>query len=164
MGKEKKQHMETPNAIQFDEETLKALQDRFDASGKDIDTFLRDELKASGRQDADQVADDIIGTMGRIDENYAEVQKARADGYSRKDWLNRKFNAIFYALSPKVAGEYISRLIGTLKGEPTETPPESEFVGREAREMIASLDDALEQSAMAELALDPESPHTTEGC
>ena len=156
--------METPNAIQFDEAKLKELQERFETSGKDIDTFLREELKASGRQDADQVADDIIGTMERIDENYADVQKARADGYGRKDWLNRKFNAIFYALSPKVAGEYISRLIGTLKGEPTETPPESEFVGREAREMIANLDDSLEQSAIAELALDQESAHTPERC
>lgn len=143
--------------VKFDGARLEALEREFRESGQDIDTFLRDRLRESGRP---EVAEDIIGTMAEIDANYADIQKAQADGFSRKDWLNRKFNALLRksgnllsAVNPaKFMGELIARIGNALTGKEDVNPEEAEFAGREAGELVESLDDALTASALAQAA------------
>lgn len=133
----------------FNGSRLEALEKEFRESGKDIDTFLRDKLRESGRPD---VAESIIGTMSEIDTNDAEIQKAKADGYNRLDWLNRKFKRLFQGGNPKFAGELLSRTSLCLRGIPEGKPDEAEFIGAEAIELVEELDESLEANVASQLA------------
>lgn len=133
----------------FNGSRLEALEKEFRESGKDIDTFLRDKLRESGRPD---VAEGIIDTMSEIDTNDAEIQKAKADGYNRQDWLNRKFRALFRNVNSKFAGELLSRTSRLLRGLPEGKPEEAEFIGAEAIELVEELDESLEANVASQLA------------
>ena len=139
------------NTPQLDQEKLRALQSRFAASGKDIDAFVRDELKQTGRANADDTADAIIGTMAEIDANDAEIQKMRGEGFNRKDWLNRKFRALFKNAKPDFAGELLSRTSRAFRGLPDGETEEAEFVGSEAVELVEELDESIEANVAGQL-------------
>ena len=139
------------NTPQLNQERLRSLQNRFAASGKDIDTFLRDELQQSGRANAGDTADAIIGTMAEIDANDAEIQKARGEGFCRKDWLNRKVRVLFKNVKPDFAGELLSRTSRAFRGLPDGETEEAEFVGSEAVELVEELDESIEANVAGQL-------------
>ena len=151
--------MEAPK---FNEARLLALKAKFESSGKDIDTFLHDELHTSRHPNADAVADGIIGTLSDIDANYADIRKTQSEGYNRRDWLNRTFNAWFRSVNPKTAGELLSRTDNAVRGDPDAVPEETEFIGREARELVANLDESLEAAVVSQLADDSAATNTKE--
>ena len=130
-------------------ETLRALVDEFKASGKDIDEFLRERLAASGREDAAETAEGIIGTLAAIDGNHAEIEKARRDGYSRRDWLGRKFNALFAKADSRAAGTLLARMADAFKGKSDGGDANAEYEGREARDLVAGLNGAIEDAEIA---------------
>ena len=137
--------------VKFDGARLEALEREFRESGKDIDTFLRDRLRESGRPDADQVADDIIGTLAAIDANYSDIRKAKAEGFSRRQWLQKKFNDIRLKIksdlslgnATKLVGELVARVINKLRGADDVNPEDAEFIGTEADQLVEKLDIAL---------------------
>ena len=139
------------NTPQLDQEKLRMLQSRFVASGKDIDAFVRDELQQSGRANADDTADAIIGTMAEIDANDAEIQKARNEGFNRKDWLIRKFRTLFKIAKPDFAGELLSRTSRAFRGLPDGESEEAEFVGSEAVELVEELNESIEANVAGQL-------------
>ena len=139
------------NTPQLDQEKLRTLQSRFTASGKDIDAFVRDELKQTGRTNADEVADAIIGTMAEIDANDSEIQKARNEGFNRKDWLIRKFRALFKNVKPDFAGELLSRTSRAFRGLPDGETEEAEFVGSEAVELVEEINESIEANVAGQL-------------
>ncbi len=132
-------------------ERLNTLEEEFRASGKDIDTFLRDKVNESGRPDADKVASDIIATFASIDANYADLRKAKEEGRNRTDWLNDKFRNLFKAVNPKTAGELLSRITNALRGKPDAPAADVEFSGFDARELTQKLSDALEAVEVRQL-------------
>lgn len=139
------------NTPQLDQGKLRTLQSKFAASGKDIDAFVRDELKQTGRTNADEVADAIIGTMAEIDANDSEIQKARNEGFNRKDWLIRKFRALFKNVKPDFAGDLLSRTSRAFRGLPDGETEEAEFVGSEAVELVEELDESIETNVACQL-------------
>ncbi len=143
-------------------ERLNTLEEEFRASGKDIDTFLRDKVNESGRPDADKVSSDIIATFASIDANYEDLKKAKKEGRNRTDWLNDKFRNLFKAVNPKTAGELLSRITNALRGKPGASVADVEFSGFDARELTQKLSDALEVGEVRQLNNAPDQTISSE--
>ena len=132
-------------------ERLNAIEEEFRTSGKDIDTFLREKVNETGRPDADKVVDEIIATFITLDANYADLRKAKEEGYNRTDWLNAKLGGLLKSLNPKVAGEFLGRILNALQGRPHAAVADIEFSGRDAREIVKNLSDALEANEVRQI-------------
>ena len=133
------------------ENTLKELMLEFEISGMGIDDFVKSKLASSGRIDAAKCAEEIISTLTAIDEKFVSLQKMKADGYNREEWLRSEVDEAVAELSPEQAGELLASATDTLNNadEPTPSAPYSAL---DAAFIIRDLDDALVKNSCDNLA------------
>jgi len=133
------------------ENTLKELMLEFESSGMGIDDFVKSKLASSGRNDAAECAEEIISTLTAIDEKFASLQKMKADGYNREEWLRGEVDEAVAELSPEQAGELLTAATDTLNNadEPT---PSAAYSALDAAFIIRDLDDALVKNSCDNLA------------
>ena len=133
------------------ENTLKELMLEFESSGMGIDDFVKSKLASSGRNDAAECAEEIISTLTAIDEKFASLQKMKADGYNRKEWLRGEVDEAVAELSPEQAGELIASATNTLN-DTDETATANPYSALDAAFIIRDLDDALVKNSCDNLA------------
>ena len=130
---------------------LKALMLEFESSGMSIDDFVKSKLASSGRNDAAECAEEIISTLTAIDEKFTSLQKMKADGYNREEWLRGEVDEAVSELSPEQAGELLTAATDSLNNadEPT---PSNTYSALDAAFIIRDLDDALVKNTCDNLA------------
>ena len=130
---------------------LKALMLEFESSGMGIDDFIKSKLTTSGRIDAVECANEIISTLTAIDEKFTSLQKMKADGYNREEWLRGEVDEAVSELSPEQAGELLTAATDSLNNadEPT---PSNTYSALDAAFIIRDLDDALVKNTCDNLA------------
>jgi len=133
------------------ENTLKELMLEFESSGMGIDDFVKSKLASSGRNDAAECAEEIISTLTAIDEKFTSLQKMKADGYNRKEWLRGEVDEAVAELSPEQAGELIASATNTLN-DTDETATANPYSALDAAFIIRDLDDALVKNTCDNLA------------
>ena len=133
------------------ENTLKELMLEFESSGMGIDDFVKSKLASSGRNDAAECAEEIISTLTAIDEKFTSLQKMKADGYNRKEWLRGEVDEAVAELSPEQAGELIASATNTLN-DTDETATANPYSALDAAFIIRDLDDALVKNTCDSLA------------
>ena len=133
------------------ENTLKELMLEFESSGMGIDDFVKSKLASSGRNDAAECAEEIISTLTAIDEKFTSLQKMKADGYNREEWLRSEVDEAVAELSPEQAGELLTAATDSLNNadEPT---PSAAYSALDAAFIIRDLDDALVKNTCDNLA------------
>ena len=133
------------------ENTLKELMLEFESSGMGIDDFVKSKLASSGRNDAAECAEEIISTLTAIDEKFTSLQKMKADGYNREEWLRGEVNEAVSELSPEQAGELLTAATDSLNNadEPTSS---NTYSALDAAFIIRDLDDALVKNTCDNLA------------
>ena len=116
-----------------------------------IDDFVKSKLASSGRNDAAECAEEIISTLNAIDEKFASLQKMKADGYNREEWLRNEVDEAVAELSPEQVGELLTAATDTLNNadEPT---PSAAYSALDAAFIIRDLDDALVKNSCDNLA------------
>ena len=133
------------------ENTLKELMLEFESSGMGIDDFVKSKLASSGRIDAAKCAEEIISTLTAIDEKFTSLQKMKADGYNREEWLRGEVDEAVAELSPEQAGELIASATNTLN-DTDETATANPYSALDAAFIIRDLDDALVKNSCDNLA------------
>ena len=133
------------------ENTLKELMLEFESSGMGIDDFVKSKLASSGRNDAAECAEEIISTLTAIDEKFSSLQKMKADGYNREEWLRGEVDEAVAELSPEQAGELIASATNTLN-DTDETATANPYSALDAAFIIRDLDDALIKNTCDNLA------------
>ena len=133
------------------ENTLKELMLEFESSGMGIDDFVKSKLASSGRSDAAECAEEIISTLTAIDEKFSSLQKMKADGYNREEWLRGEVDEAVAELSPEQAGELIASATNTLN-DTDETATANPYSALDAAFIIRDLDDALIKNTCDNLA------------
>ena len=133
------------------ENTLKELMLEFESSGMGIDDFVKSKLASSGRNDAAECAEEIISTLTAIDEKFASLQKMKADGYNREEWLRSEVDEAVAELSPEQAGELIASATNTLN-DTDDTATANPYSALDAAFIIRDLDDALVKNSCDNLA------------
>lgn len=133
------------------ENTLKELMLEFESSGMGIDDFVKSKLASSGRNDAAECAEEIISTLTAIDEKFSSLQKMKADGYNREEWLRGEVDEAVAELSPEQAGELIASATNTLN-DTDETATANPYSALDAAFIIRDLDDALVKNSCDNLA------------
>ena len=113
-------------------------------SGMSMDDFIKAKLKASGRPDAEECAADIISTIDGIDAAFTSLQKFKAEGYNREEWLRGELDDALKEVSPESGGKLLASAINGLNGTPDASVDEApEYSGFDAPFLIRELDDAL---------------------
>ena len=133
------------------ENTLKELMLEFESSGMSIDDFVKSKLASSGRNDAAECAEEIISTLTAIDEKFTSLQKMKADGYNREEWLRSEVDEAVAELSPEQAGELIASATNTLN-DTDETATANPYSALDVAFIIRDLDDALVKNTCDNLA------------
>ena len=133
------------------ENTLKELMLEFESSGMGIDDFVKSKLASSGRIDAAECAEEIISTLTAIDEKFVSLQKMKADGYNREEWLRSEVDEAVAELSPEQAGELLASATDTLN-DTDETATANPYSALDAAFIIRDLDDALVKNTCDNLA------------
>ena len=133
------------------ENTLKELMLEFESSGMGIDDFVKSKLASSGRIDAAECAEEIISTLTAIDEKFVSLQKMKADGYNREEWLRSEVDEAVAELSPAQAGELLASATDTLN-DTDETATANPYSALDAAFIIRDLDDALVKNTCDNLA------------
>ena len=77
------------------------LMSEYANSGMSMDDFIKAKLKASGRPDAEQCAADIIDTINGIDASFTRLQKFKAEGHNREEWLREEIDDTLKDVSPE---------------------------------------------------------------
>ena len=133
------------------ENTLKELMLEFESSGMGIDDFVKSKLASSGRNDAAECAEEIISTLTAIDEKFTSLQKMKADGYNREEWLRGEVDEAVSELSPEQAGELLTAATDSLNNADEPTTANS-YSALDAAFIIRDLDDALVKNTCDNLA------------
>ena len=122
---------------------IHSLIKEFQSSNETIDDFLYRKL--SDRKDGKACAQKIIDTFKAIDENYNDLQNAKAHGKNRQEWLREKFESEIGNNSAKrdAVGRVLSESIDVLNSDSNGTTLTREFDGIDAIELVADLDRAL---------------------
>ena len=120
------------------------LMSEYANSGMSMDDFIKTKLKASGRPDAEQCAADIIDTINGIDASFTRLQKFKAEGHNREEWLREEMDDTLKEVSPESGGKLLAAAINGLNGTPDASVDEApEYSGFDAPFLIRELDDAL---------------------
>ena len=120
------------------------LMSEYANSGMSMDDFIKTKLKASGRPDAEQCAADIIDTINGIDASFTRLQKFKAEGHNREEWLREEMDDTLKEVSPESGGKLLAAAINGLNGSPDASVDEApEYSGFDAPFLIRELDDAL---------------------
>ena len=123
---------------------MDALMSESANSGMSMDDFIKAKLKASGRPDAEQCAADIIDTINGIDAAFARLQKFKAEGHNREEWLREELDDTLKEVSPEEGGKLLASAINGLNGTPDASADDApEYSGFDAPFLIRELDDAL---------------------
>ena len=120
------------------------LMSEYANSGMSMDDFIKAKLKASGRPDAEQCAADIIDTINGIDASFTRLQKFKAEGHNREEWLREEMDDTLKDVSPESGGKLLAAAINGLNGTPDASVDEApEYSGFDAPFLIRELDDIL---------------------
>ena len=120
------------------------LMSEYANSGMSMDDFIKAKLKASGRPDAEQCAADIIDTINGIDAAFTNLQKFKAEGYNREEWLRGELDDALKDVSPEEGGKLLTSAINGLNGSPDASVDDApEYSGFDAPFLIRELDDAI---------------------
>ena len=129
------------------------LMSEYANSGMSMDDFIKTKLKASGRPDAEQCAADIIDTINGIDTAFGSLQKFKAEGHNREEWLREEMDDILKDVSPEDGGKLLVSAINSLNGTPDASVDEAlEYSGFDAPFLIRELDDALVKNTCENLS------------
>ena len=130
---------------------IHSLIKEFQSSNETIDDFLYRKL--SDQKDGKACAQKIIDTFKAIDENYNDLQNAKAHGKNRQEWLREKFESEIGNNSAKrdVVGRVLSESIDVLNSDSNGTTLTREFDGIDAIELVDDLDRALLGNTVASL-------------
>lgn len=118
----------------------------FEKSGLDLDSFMKMKLEQAGRKNAGEVVAEINATAQSIDENYADLKQAKADGESRQSWLKRKLDPVFAQITSHQAGAVMGHLTNQLAGSDDEVPEDAVYNEINADGKIEDLDTAIQIS------------------
>ena len=120
------------------------LMSEYANSGMSMDDFIKTKLKANGRPDAEQCAADIIDTINGIDASFTRLQKFKAEGHNREEWLREEMDDTLKDVSPESGGKLLAAAINGLNGTPDASVDEApEYSGFDAPFLIRELDDIL---------------------
>ena len=123
---------------------MDALMSEYENSGMSMDDFIKAKLKASGRPDAEECAADIISTIDGIDAAFTSLQKFKAEGYNREEWLRGELDDALKDVSPEEGGKLLASAINGLNGSPDASVDDApEYSGFDAPFLIRELDDAI---------------------
>lgn len=118
----------------------------FEKSGLDLDSFMKMKLEQAGKKNAIEIIDEINATARRIDENYADLKQAKANGESRQSWLKRKLDPVFAKIPPRQAGAVMGHLTNQLSQNGEEVPEDAVYTEINSEEKIEALDKAIQIS------------------
>ena len=131
------------------------LMSEYANSGMSMDDFIKTKLKASGRPDAEQCAADIIDTINGIDASFTRLQKFKAEGHNREEWLREEMDDTLKEVSPESGGKLLAAAINGLNGSPDASVDEApEYSGFDAPFLIRELDDALVKNTCETLSVE----------
>ena len=122
----------------------------FEKSGLDLDSFMKMKLEQAGKKNAIEIVDEINATARRIDENYADLKQAKANGESRQSWLKRKLEQIFEKITPRQAGAVMEHLTNQLAGSDEEVSEDAVYNEINADGKIEDLDKAIQISVCSD--------------
>ena len=126
------------------DDIMDELMSEYAKSGMSMDDFIKAKLNASGRPDAEQCAADIIDTINGIDVAFTSLQKFKADGWNREEWLRGEMDDALKDVSPEDGGKLLASATNGLNGTPDASVDEApEYSGFDAPFLIRELDDAL---------------------
>lgn len=120
------------------------LLSEFEKSGLDLDSFMKMKLEQAGMKDAEEIVAEIDAAARSIDENYADLKEAKADGESRQSWLKRKLDPVFAKITPRQAGTVVGHLTAQLAGSGDEVPEDAVYNEINADGKIEDLDTAIQ--------------------
>jgi len=127
-------------------EEIQDILAEFEQSGLDIDSFMKMKLKAAGRSDVEGIVSEINEVSKKIDESYADLKHAKANGESRQSWLKRKLESVFAKITPHQAGKVVGHLTVELSGNGEEVPEDAVYNEINADDKIEALDQAVQIS------------------
>ena len=107
---------------------------------------MKMKLEQSGIKGAGKIVEEINATAQSIDENYAELKRAKAAGESRQSWLKRKLDPVFAQITPRQAGAVMGHLTTQLAGNDDEVPEDAVYNEINADGKIEDLDTAIQIS------------------
>ena len=123
---------------------LKQLLSEYEQSGLSMDAFIEQKLKSMGREDAADVVKGINTTLEHIDTKYEALQKFKAEGGNREEWLRQEMDDATEGIPSDKAGRALSSAIKIINGDSNGEPDEdANYDALDAAIMIRELDDAL---------------------
>ena len=135
------------------DDIMDELMSEYAKSGMSMDDFIKAKLNASGRPDAEQCAADIIDTINGIDVAFTSLQKFKADGWNREEWLRGEMDDALKDVSPEDGGKLLASATNGLNGTPDASVDEApEYSGFDAPFLIRELDDALVKNTCENLS------------
>ena len=146
--------METPQPTADANEGQDDLLLEFEKSGMDLDSFMKMKLEQAGVENAGEIVAEIDAVARSIDENYADLKRAKAAGESRQSWLKRKLAPVFAKITPRQAGAVMGDLTTRLAGRDEEVPEDAVYNEINADGKIEGLDTAIRISVCRNLLVD----------
>ena len=131
---------------------MEELLAEYEKSGKSMDDFIQEKLTAAGRKDAAEYAKEISATLETIDQKFTGLQKYKAEGGNREEWLRREVDRAAADFSPDEVGKVLSSTVKVMQGDEAALPDENaSYSALDAAFLIRDLDDALVSNVCANL-------------
>ena len=145
---------------------LGELYAEYKASGQSIDDFMKAKLELV-RGGGEAAAEEAIRTFAAIDANFADLQKSKADGENRQEWLRRRLHETLKEVGAEgereKVGAVLASVVDVLKGEKAGTTPVVPFEDIDATDTVARLDEALGMNALMTLCAAEKTDGLTNG-
>ena len=121
----------------------------YQQSGLTVDEFIAAYLREKGIENPEKVAAAIDSSFKKIDKNYEELKKCRAQGGNRQSFLRQICDKTFKDTNEQKTGEALSILISGLNNSDNQTAAAPAYEGVDAVNYVNKLENAIKNSALA---------------
>lgn len=120
----------------------------YQQSGLTVDEFIVAYLRDKGIENPEKVAAGIDSSFKKIDKNYEELKKCKAQGGNRQSFLRQICDKTFKNTNEQKTGEALIILISGLNNSDNQTAAPA-YEGLDAVNYVNKLEDAIKNNALA---------------
>ncbi|MBE6375784.1 MAG: hypothetical protein E7050_04890 [Lentisphaerae bacterium] len=121
----------------------------YQQSGLTVDEFIISYLRDRGIENPEKVAAVINSSFKKIDKNYEELKKCKAQGGNRQSFLRQICDKTFKNTNEQKTGEALSILISGLNNSDNQTAAAPAYEGLDAINYVNKLDEAIKNNALS---------------
>ena len=121
----------------------------YQQSGLTVDEFIVAYLRDKGIENPEKVAAAIDSSFKKIDKNYEELKKCKAQGGNRQSFLRQICDKTFKNTDEQKTGEALSILISGLNNSDNQTAAAPAYEGVDAVNYVNKLENAIRNNALA---------------